>query len=116
MPVVDADLAMDDTDEEDAVDRGRSSLSCPSDDVAGLLPAAFADNCGAIEFCIELRLVSDRDWAIEEIEEDEAPDCGRADLASPPDAVPGRLPCGSRHWNGSDPTSRRDKGDADPSF
>jgi len=50
------------------------------------------------------------------MEEDEAPDCGRADLASPPDAVPGRLPCGSRHWNGSDPTSRRDKGDADPSF
>lgn len=61
MPVVDADLAMDDTDEEDAVDRGRSSLSCPSDEVAGLLPAAFADNCGAIEFCIELRLVADRD-------------------------------------------------------
>jgi len=61
MPVDNADLAMDDTDEEETVDRGRSSLSCPSDDVAGLLPAAFADNCGAIEFCIEPRLVVDRD-------------------------------------------------------
>ena len=87
---------MEDTDEEETVARGRADLSGSSDDVAGLLPNAFADNCRGTAFCIELRPVADRDWAIEDTEEDEAIDRGRADPASPSDGVAGLLRTGSR--------------------
>ena len=106
---------MEDTDEEETVARGRSDLSGPSDDVAGLLPKAFADKCRGTAFCIELRPVADRDWAIEEIEEDEGIDRGRADPAKPPDGVAGPLRTGSRDWNGSGPISCGNSGE-DPSF
>jgi hypothetical protein len=115
IPVVGAGLTMEDTDEEETVDRGRGDLSGPSGAVSGLLPAAFDDNCGGTEFCIELRPVADRDWAIEETEADEGIDRGRADPASPPDELAGTLPNGSRDLKGSGPISCGNSGD-DPSF
>jgi len=105
IPVVVADSVMEDTDEEETVDRGRAALSGPSEAVAGLSPAAFDDNGRGVEFCIELISILDPDWAIEETEEDEAVDRGRRDLASPPEGVAGILLSDSRDWNGSGPIS-----------
>jgi hypothetical protein len=120
IPVVGAGLIMEDTDEEETVDRGRDEESGPSGAVSGLLPAAFDDNCGGTEFWIELSPVADRDWVIEETEADEGIDRGRADPAScspasPPDELAGTLPNGSRDLKGSGPISCGNSGD-DASF
>jgi hypothetical protein len=115
IPVVGAGLTIEDTDEEETVDRGRNDLSGPSDDVAGLLPAAFDDNCRGVEFCIELISVLDPDWAIEETEDDEGIDRGRADPASPPDELAGTRLNGSKDLKGSSPISCVNSGDGVPS-